>query len=102
MRFCYGFTCIQRFVCARTCLPVAASLGSLRSPRSAFWGLLSNVLFQPVLKHEKPIKTTELLMLAKNIVEHNISQYFPSRKEVSKPQKPKTTFELEIDQILAF
>ena len=39
------FICIPWFVYACKCLPVGASLGSLRSPRSAFWGFLSNVLF---------------------------------------------------------
>ena len=33
-----NFICIQWFVCACQCLPVVASLGSLRSPRSAFDG----------------------------------------------------------------
>ena len=56
------------------CLPVAASLGSLRSPRSAFWGFLSNVLFQNVLKHKKPMETIEFLMLAtKKSIKHTIN-----------------------------
>ena len=38
LEYMCDFTCIQWFVCACKCLPVGASLGSLRSPRSAFEG----------------------------------------------------------------
>ena len=49
-------------------------------------------LFQTVLKHEKPIKTNERLMIAnKNIVKHMYFDTFEVPNEVSKPQKPKKT-----------
>ena len=48
------FTCIPWFVYACKCLPVGASLGSLRSPRSAFEGEPTNPFHKLSRKYAKP------------------------------------------------